>query len=128
MRTSGLQPTVPEPFETPPRPCARTYVLVLVTMKSTLRHVCSYMAIFASVFDISFRARTFIRNVRRGGHNSDLAVTVLEVWARSVQCVARGKPFKLFWPRAWIRLMADFRIKAGIFASPIPVRGFTLRT
>ena len=39
------------------------------------------------------RARTFIRNVRWGGHNSTVRVTLPEVWARSVQCVARGKPF-----------------------------------
>ena len=54
------------------------------------------------------RARTFIRNVRWGGHNSTVGVTLLEVWARSVQCVARGKPFKLFWPWAYLRHIPVF--------------------
>ena len=30
------------------------------------------------------------------------------VWARSVQCVARGKPFKLFWPWAHLRQIPGF--------------------
>ena len=42
------------------------------------------------------RARTFARNVGWGGHTSTVGVTLPEVWARSVQCVAGGKPFKLF--------------------------------
>ena len=46
--------------------------------------------------DTSLCARIFIRNVRGGGHNSTVGVTLPEVWARSVQCVARGKPSKLF--------------------------------
>ena len=49
------------------------------------------------------RARTFVPNVGWGGHNSTVGLTLLEVWARSVQCVARGKPFKLFWP--WAHLI-----------------------
>ena len=44
-----------------------------------------------------FRARTFfLRKRQGGGHNSNPAVTAVEVWARCVQCVARGEPFKLF--------------------------------
>ena len=31
-----------------------------------------------------------------------------EVWARSVQCVARGKPFKLFWPWVHLRQIPGF--------------------
>ena len=50
-------------------------------------------AIFAFVKDISRGAPTFIRNSKEGGHNLDPAVTALEVWARSVQRVARGKRF-----------------------------------
>ena len=34
-----------------------------------------------------------IRNVRWGGHDSTHAVTLLAVWARSVQCLARGMLF-----------------------------------
>ena len=45
---------------------------------------------------IPLRARTFIQNVRWGGHNSTVGATLPEVWARSVQRVARGKPFKPF--------------------------------
>ena len=42
--------------------------------------------------DTSLRARTFIRNVTGYGHNTTVGVTLPEVWARAVQCVARGKP------------------------------------
>ena len=38
----------------------------------------------------------FFRNVGWDGHNSTVEVTMPEVWARSVQCVARGQPIKLF--------------------------------
>ena len=51
---------------------------------------------FPSFSDTSLRSRTFIRNATGGGHNSTLVITLPEVWERSVQCVARGKPFKLF--------------------------------
>ena len=44
----------------------------------------------------SLRARTFIRNVRGVGHNSTVGVTLPEVWAQSVPCVARGEPCKAF--------------------------------
>ena len=44
----------------------------------------------------SLRARTFVRNVGWGGHNLTVGLTLPEVWAQSVQCVARGKPLKLF--------------------------------
>ena len=56
----------------------------------------------------SLCARTFIRNVRWGGHNSTVGVTLPEVWARSVQCVARGKPFRLFGPWAYLRQIPGF--------------------
>ena len=45
---------------------------------------------------------------RVGWHNSTVGLTLLEVWARSVQCVARGKPFKLFWPWAHLRQIPGF--------------------
>ena len=48
----------------------------------------------------SLRARTFVPDVGWGGHNSTVGLTLPEVWARSVECVTRGKPFKLFWPWA----------------------------
>ena len=41
--------------------------------------------------------------LRGGGHNSTVEVTLPEVWARSVQCVARGEHFKHVWLWAWIR-------------------------
>ena len=43
----------------------------------------------------SLRARTFVRNVGLGGHDSTIGFTLPEVWARSVQCVARGKPLNI---------------------------------
>ena len=54
------------------------------------------------------RARTFIRNVRWGGHNSTVGVTLPEAWARFVQCIARGKLFELFWPWAYLRQIPGF--------------------
>ena len=45
---------------------------------------------------------------RRVGHNSTVGLTLPEVWARSVQCVARGKPLKLFWPWANLRQIPGF--------------------
>ena len=61
-------------------------------------NICIRIVAILPLFSgISLRARTFIRNVREGGHSSDLEVTVVEVWARSVQCVARDKPFQLSW-------------------------------
>ena len=65
--------------------------------------VCVRTIALFSFSDTRLRARTFVRNVGGGGHNSTVGVTLPEVWARSVQCVARGKPFKVFWPWAWIR-------------------------
>ena len=53
-------------------------------------------------------ARTFVRNVGWSGHNSTVEVTTPEVWARSVQLVARGKPFKLFLPWAHLRQVPGF--------------------
>ena len=60
--------------------------------------MCMYNC--ASFFPLgtSLRAHTFVRNVGWGGHNSTVGITLPEVWARAVQRVARGKPFKLFWP------------------------------
>ena len=61
--------------------------------------------------------RTFVRNVGWGGHSSTVGVTLPEVWARSVQCVAYGKPFKLLWPWAHLRqIPGDW-----VSAPPIPV-------
>ena len=57
---------------------------------------------------ISLRARTLVRNVAWGGHNSTVEVTMPDVWAQSVQCVARGKTFKLFWPWAHLRQIPGF--------------------
>ena len=62
------------------------------------------------VYRTSLCARTNIRNVGWGGHISTLGVTLPEVWARSVQYVARGKPFKLFWP--WARKRQNPRVSA----------------
>ena len=42
----------------------------------------------------SLGAHTFVRNV--GWCNPTVGVTLTEVWARFVQCIARGKPFQLF--------------------------------
>ena len=56
----------------------------------------------------SLRVCTFVPNVGWGGHNLTVGLTLLEVWARSVQCVARGKPFKLFWPWAHLRQIPGF--------------------
>ena len=64
---------------------------------SSVYTVCSRIIVILFCFsDSSLRARTFVSNVKRGGHNSTVGVTLPEVWARSVQCVARGKPFKSF--------------------------------
>ena len=60
----------------------------------------SYLSFFLFSSDTSLHARTVIRNVRGGGHNSTVGVTLPEVWARSVRSVARGKPLKFFWPWA----------------------------
>ena len=56
----------------------------------------------------SLRVRTFVPNVGRGGHNSTLGLTLLEVWARSVQCVAGDKPFELFRPWTHLRQIPGF--------------------
>ena len=80
------------------------------------------------------RARTFIRNVRWGGHNSTVGVTLPKVWARSVHCAARGKPFKLFCPGAYLRQIPGlpqhprglcFRIPRGLSFCIPPGIGFT---
>ena len=42
------------------------------------------------------RCSHLFRNVGWDGHNSTVGLTLPEVWARSVKCVSRGKPFKLF--------------------------------
>ena len=56
--------------------------------------VCIRILVILPLFsDIYLRARIFIRNVRRGGHNSVLGVTLPDVEARSVQCIARCKHF-----------------------------------
>ena len=50
------------------------------------------IVIFASVFGhISSCSQLYPK--RQRGHNSDLGVTLPEIWARSVQSVACGKPF-----------------------------------
>ena len=67
-----------------------------------------YIYVYILSSDTCLCARTFIRNVRRGGHNPAVGVTLPEVWARSVQCVAGGKPFELCWPWAWIRQIPGF--------------------
>ena len=56
----------------------------------------------------SLRARAFVRNAGWGEHNSTFGITLPEVWARSVHCVARGKPSKLFWPWAHLRQIPGF--------------------
>ena len=56
----------------------------------------------------SLRARTFVPNVGWGGHNPTIGVMLPQVWARSVQCVTRGKPFELFWPWAHLRQPSGF--------------------
>ena len=65
----------------------------------------SFLPLFS---DVPLRARTFIRDVKGGAHNSGLGLTLLEVWARSVQCAARGKPSKLFLPWAYLRQIPGF--------------------
>ena len=74
---------------------------------------------------ISLRAYTFVRNVgwMWCGHNSTVEVTMPEVWARSVQCVARGKPFKLFWSWAHLRQIPGFpqHPRGSGLCIPIPV-------
>ena len=59
-----------------------------------------YLPFLPLFSDTSLRTRTFIRNVRGGGHNPTLWATLSEVWPRSVLCAARGEPFELFWPWA----------------------------
>ena len=56
----------------------------------------------------SLRARTSVPNVRWGGHDSTVGLTLPEVWARSVQCVAHDKPFKLCWPWEHLRQIPGF--------------------
>ena len=55
-----------------------------------------YICYFFFPSGTSLRARTFVPNVGWGGHNSTVGLTLPEVRARSVQCVARGKPFRFF--------------------------------
>ena len=68
----------------------------------------TYNCVFFFPSGASLRVRTFVPNVGWGGHNSTVGLTLLEVWAQSVQCVARGKPFKLFWPWAHLRQIPGF--------------------
>ena len=75
-----------------------------------------------------FRTHLFVlaplpETLRGGGHSSVLGVTSPEVWARPVQCVARGKPFKLFWPWAYLRKIPGFPHSSGywVYACPMPV-------
>ena len=67
-----------------------------------------YNCDFFSCSRAFFRVRTFVPNVGWGGHNSTVGLTLLDSWARSVQCVARGKPFELFRPWAHLRQIPGF--------------------
>ena len=78
--------------------------------EATICLICNVYVHLSGFFFGHISARTFIRNVidGLGGHNSTVGVTLPEVWARSVQCVARGKPVEIFWPWAWIRQVPGF--------------------
>ena len=76
----------------------------------------------------SLRARTFVPNVGWGGHNSTVGLTLLEVWARAVQCVARGEPFKLFGPWAHLRQIPGFRNIPGDWVSASPIPAYVRKT
>ena len=56
----------------------------------------TYNCVFFFFFGHISSCSPFVRNVGWGGHNSTVGVTLPKVWARSVQRVARGKPFELF--------------------------------
>ena len=75
-------------------------ILIFASLVVGTCNMCMYICKCDFFFPsgTSLRARTFVLNVGWGGHNSTVGLTLPEVWARSVQCVARGKPFKLFWP------------------------------
>ena len=73
----------------------------------------SYMYIRVIVIYLFFSgaslcARTFARKVGWGGHSSTAEVALPEVWARSVLCVARGKPFELVLPWTHLRQIPGF--------------------
>ena len=68
--------------------------------------LCIIVCFFPS--GASLRVRTFCPKRRVGWHNSTVGLTLLEVWARSVLCVARGKSFKLFWPWVHLRQIPGF--------------------
>ena len=73
-----------------------SHVVILIIYLDVRDDTTICMSIYIYFFSsTSLRARTFVRNVGCGGHNSNVGVTLPEVWARSIQCVARGKPFKL---------------------------------
>ena len=86
------------------------------------RYTCERHFFFGHISSCSH----LIRNVRGGGHNSTVGVTLSEVWARSVRCVARGKPFYFFWPWARIRQTPGFPQHPRGWCFCIP-RGLGLR-
>ena len=110
------------------RPSVNFVPLLLYTSSM---YICTcIIVIFFFLLGTSLRARTFVPNVGWGGHTSTVGLMLPEVRARSVQCVARGKPFKLFWP--WAHVKAYPRVSATspgfrnipgdwVSAYPIPV-------
>ena len=67
-----------------------------VYLEALYVYVYTPVFVFFSSSDTSLRACTFIRNSRGGGHNSTVGVTLPEVWGRSLRCVVRDKPLKVF--------------------------------
>ena len=74
------------------------WILIFIRQSTTkkMENMYSIIVIFFFPSGTSLRARTFVPNVGWGGHNSTVGVTLPEVWARSVQCVARGKLLNFF--------------------------------
>ena len=99
------------------------YLYFLHLLRMYHGYMYMYNCDFFLPLGTSLCARTFVRNVGWGGHNSTVGLTLPEVWARSVRCVARGKPFKVSWPWAHIRQIPGFPLHPRgdwVSASPIP--------
>ena len=71
-----------------------------------LRYICEYMVRFCSCL---FVRAPFVRTLR-GSTEEGRPDTVVEVWARSVKCVARGVHSKLFFAAKVENTISGFEV------------------